>query len=102
MRCRFVVQGAMRRPLVAQLARGAAVARADLMLLRQAISQRLRFHPVLIATAVSLTVALAGGLVVGPRLMSHAHSAHHVRYASHHHVHHRFAASCFSPSVGVR
>jgi hypothetical protein len=68
------------------------------MLSRQAISQRLRFHPVLLATVVSLTVALAGGLVIGPRLMHH----HHVRYAMHHRYHHRFAASCFSPGVSAK
>jgi hypothetical protein len=53
-----------------------------MLLHRQAISPRLRFHPALIAC----TIALTGGLAIGPRLVRSFHESRtHV-------VHHQIAA----------
>ncbi len=50
-----------------------------MLLHRQAISPRLRFHPALIAC----TIALTGGLIIGPRVLHHVHHASRVVLAHH-------------------
>jgi hypothetical protein len=50
-----------------------------MLLHRQAISPRLRFHPVLLACAIAIT----GGLIIGPHFLHRHHHAPRVALAHH-------------------